>query len=219
MLPEIREKYARQALEAIRATTVFRGQWCGADGIRTNLPTISFGTRETAALYASQPNDRSLAAGRILHPRIWEVRLAVQKPYVLIEQDDEDPFFDLDVIALEFGRDVLRAVARDCSAAIQDTGGYDEIHRETGMYLGEMIEAWPERLDRLPPVLGFRALEVPEFVQALKDAGYDSVCLGGFGENSLEHEWHLFDADLAVDVETGEPVGWACQEEEASLSM
>lgn len=185
---------------------VYRGQWCGSGGLRSALPTMAFGTIEAARIYAEHPNDDRFAEGREIHAELFEARLIPRKIYARCGIDDHDPFFDLDVIAAEFGREVLRAIVSEHGAAVTETNGYEDLHVQTGLDLEEMIEAWPSGIAHLPPVPGHLALRVPEFVAALQVAGYDAVMLGGCGDNALELEWHIFDPELAVDAISGEPL-------------
>ena len=120
--------------------------------------------------------------------------------------EDTDPYIDLDVIGAEFGRDVVLSIVSDAMDAIEDTGGFIDLYEETGLSLIGMIKAWPEQVDRLPPVPAYLALQVDEFVEALKAAGYDAVAIGGSGETALEMEWHIFDASRARCARTGDPL-------------
>lgn len=195
------------ALALLDGMTVWRGQWCGEPVLRSALPTITFGSRAAAERYASEPNDRNLARGREVRPVLFEARLDLGRIWCRIAPDDFDPFIDLDAIASEFGREIMLAVVRDCRGQIEETGGYEDLHAETGLDLDGMLEAWTDRIGFLPPVLGHLALRVPEFVEALKAAGYDGVMIGGCGDNALEAEWHIFDPARALDPETGRPIG------------
>ena len=143
----------------------------------------------------------------MVRPLLFEVELRAARPVTTFDSDD--PFFDLDTLGARFGRDVVRALVRDHAASIRQTGSYQELSDTTGMDLGEMVEAWPDRIPTLPPVLAYLALETPDLVAALKAAGHDVVVVGGCGENALETEWHALDPacvrvirihDLAPDV-------------------
>jgi hypothetical protein len=197
----------RAALEYLAKTPVFRGQWCGGQGLRSNLPSFAFGSREAAETYATDPNDRTLAEGQTPEPVLFEAKLNVSQIYCKTSLKNCDPFFDLDVLGAEFGREVIEAICEAKGGAAENTQGYMDLEEETGRTLTEMVAAWPEDQDRLPPIDAYLALDVPELAQAMQAAGYDGVGFGGTGTTTMEMEWHIFDPDLAISVETGEPIG------------
>lgn len=205
--------FEQAAAASLAATTVWRGQWGAHEGLRSDLPTLAFGSKRTAEGYSANPNDRKLAEGQVIEPRLFEVRLCPGRIYARSETDHPDQFLDLDVIGTEFGRDVVRAIARDWGDAVEQTSAYDEMNHDHGLDLEGMIAAWPEKLHYLPPVPGYLALRVPEFVSALKEAGYDAVMVGGSGANAMEAEFHALDPDIVRDPQTGDPVAVWREEE------
>ena len=221
-----RMRINRKALDWLDRNTVHRGQYCGSNGLRYDLPTISFGTRRAAEFYAEHPNDSSLALEQKVVPRLFQARLDVSRIYCLTEFEKPDPFFDLDIIAEEFGRHVVIAIIRDYEDAIRNTQAFETLYHQTGFDLLEMVNAWPFANEYLPPVVGHLALRVPEFIDALKTGGYQAVALGGTGETRQEMEWHIFDPDRALDPISGKPLPCheipeqkmeSCPDEEMSL--
>jgi hypothetical protein len=190
----------------LQQNLVHRGQWCGAGALRSELPAMAFGTRSAANLYAQEPNNRILAKGREQKGEVFTARLAATKVYCRTALAACDPFFDLDVIGEDFGRDVMMAIAEEWGSSATRTGAYEELHAETGMSLDEMLAAWPQTLPQLPPVDAHLALRVPALLEALQDAGYDAVAIGGSGQTQGQMEWHIFDPSLARDPQTGEPL-------------
>ena len=172
---------------------VWRGQHSGAEQIETRLPTIAFGSREVAKLYALEPNDPDDDVVRSL---LFEARLSPKNPLVTCDPKWVDPFWDLDEIARTFGRDVMEIVAMQCRFSITDTNSYEKLHTETGFYFDEMIAAWPERISHLPPVEVWRALGIPDVTNILRARGHDLVVLGGSGESAGELEWHVLDPSI-----------------------
>ena len=89
--------------------------------------------------------------------------------------------------------------------SIEDTCVFLELEEQTGLRtILDMAENWPGSLHWLPPVPGYFALRVSEFIKALQCARYDSAAIGGSGETALEMEWHVFDAARAVYLCSGE---------------
>lgn len=185
---------------------VFRGQWCGGGALRSELPTMTFGTQQAAELYAGAPNNHILAKGQEIRGEIFMARLAARKVYCRTALADCDPFFDLDVIGNDFGRDVLEAVVAEWGSSATNSNAFEELHEETGLSLHEMVASWPDELPQLPPVDAHLALRVPALVEAIQSAGYDAVAIGGSGATHGQMEWHIFDPSLARDPETGEPL-------------
>lgn len=194
------------ALAWLRDNAVHRGQWCGSDGLRSALPTMTFGTHRAAAHYASIPNDRDLARDQHISPAIFTARLAATRVYCRTQLAHCDPFFDLDVLMNDFGRDLVEAVVRTCADSIRNTNAFEEMHAETGLSLDAMVAAYPDKLAWLPPVDAHIALREPAMIAALQAAGYDAVAIGGSGETHGEMEWHVLDPMMAVDAVTGVPL-------------
>lgn len=188
----------------------FRGQHGKPDErlIQTRLPTIVFTPEpDTANLYAQQPNNRKDFAEA---PRVVVADLEMKNP---IRTDDIDPFFDLSDLVEAVGLDAVLELAEDTTFedAVMGTDNFDEYRRnnfplsmeEDGqttypredfdeLSLREILEQHPDSIDQLYG-LAWVALQNEKFVQALKDAGYDSAVIGGSGENSGEVEYHVFD--------------------------
>jgi hypothetical protein len=197
---------------------VYRGQWCGGGALRSELPTMTFGTRQAAELYAGSPNNLALAKDLTLHSEIFTARLAARKVYCRTALADCDPFFDLDLIGEEFGRDVLEAVVAEWGSSATNSNAYEEMHEDTGLSLFEMVARWPNEIPRLPPVDAHLALRVPALIAAIQSAGYDAVAIGGAGATHGQMEWHIFDPSLAKDPETGDPLPVFSEDHELEIT-
>ena len=57
-----------------------------------------------------------------------------------------------------------------------------------------------------PTYRGISRRRNPEFITALKEAGYDGMAFGGSGETMMEMEWHVFDPSQAISVLSGRPL-------------
>lgn len=199
-------------------TTVYRGQWCGSDEIASELPAIAFGSQDAASTYATTPNQVVKARTMEQHPVVFAARLHMERPYCLTRIEHCDPFLDLDIVGEEFGRDVVEALVRDWGEAIENSNAFEEMSADTGRTLDEMVAAWPSSQEQLPPIEAYHAIDTPEFLSALKTAGYDGMAFGGSGETMSEMEWHVFDASQAVSVLSGQPLSSA-REVDVDLEM
>ena len=210
---EICEAAAKKVLEQV---TVWRGQWGGEAGLRSALPTIAFGSHAAATIYAHSPNDRTLSAAAPA-PQVFEARLTPSRVYARMMPDAGDSFLDLDVVAEDFGDDMVDLLIREFGSHIKDTGSFEHLFSEHGIDLPQMPAAWREgRLPYLPPMQAYLALQQPEFVEALRGAGYDAVLIGGCGMNAREREWHALDPAIIRDPMTGERLPLWSEEPEHS---
>lgn len=192
---EAREKLIRELFA--HGVQVWRGQIEGAGEIRSALPATAYGSREAASLYAMQANDRSLAKPGD-EPFVTPAVLRPKRVFAAAMPDDEDPFVDLEVVAVCFGRDTAERLARELAGHVQDTNSFEEISAETGIDdPAEMVRLWPGTVQRLPCVLMHEALRLEWFADTLREAGYDAVLIGGSGETALELEWHVLDPAIA----------------------
>lgn len=207
------------ALDHLVKNSVYRGQWGGERTLRSDLPSFAFGSREAAGIYANEPNDRTLAGDTPnIQPVIHEASLQVSKVYCRTNLEDSDPFFDLDELGEDFGRDIVTFLAEIHADNIEDTQSFLDLQEETGRSLEEMVDAWPLRQERLPCIEAHVALREPGMIEALQKAGYDAVAIGGSGQNAMEMEFHIFDADLAINPVTGAPFGaWQAPEDPDEL--
>ena len=196
---EIRERLRRNgrlAAAELARTPLWRGQR-RSGGVETRLPSIAFGTREAATIYAENPNDRTFAeteTSPFVAPAVLEPRRAVFAPF---PPGEGDPFLDMDVVDLVLGPDAVARMTRDLSAAMSETAAWEGIVAETGFSdPAEALLAWGGDPSRMPPVLTHEALRLPWFVSALVRVGYDAVLTGGCGANALEDEWHALDPEI-----------------------
>jgi hypothetical protein len=194
--------YEAAALAWLRQHDVYRGQWCGAGALRTDLPAMTFGTERAAEHYAAIPNDHNLANSQEISPEVFRAKLEVTKVYCRTALGDCDPFFDLDTLLNDFGRDLVDNLVKTCASSIENTNAFEELHTETGMPLKEMVAAYPGGISHLPPMDAYIAMRQPAFIEALIEAGYDAVAIGGAGDTHGEMEWHIWDPALAIDPDT-----------------
>lgn len=169
---------------------VYRGEH-GADtsgDVQTRSPSITFGDREGANLYATQPNNRK-ADPEALAPRVTPVYLRIENPIV---NTPDDPFIDFSTLIAAIGEEQAREIALRHADSIVNTGNWEENFQADFDSVEDVVRFAPERLGELY-VLAFKVLDDPEAVQALRAAGYDGAVTAGFGDNHDESEYRVFE--------------------------
>jgi hypothetical protein len=175
---------------------VWRGEHgpVGTGRFATRHGSLSFGTRETACLYAISPNERYNDPVAVA-PRVSPFYLRIARP---VMNDADDPFIDMAHLIRALGRDAARAVALRLSSHITRTGQWEEdFAGEWGADLDGLLRARPSVLDDLYGV-AHPFLDDPDLCRLLAAAGYDGAVCGGWGDNACEPEWRLIDHDAAV---------------------
>jgi len=178
--------------EAGKPLVVYRGQHSGASDPETRLGSYTFGDRATASLYAMEPNDAT--QDRVAEaPFVIPAYLSIQKP--ILNQADGDPYIDFDKLVDALGLDETVAILRadmDLRDAAENTSAWQEGPGEEYASISEMLDKAPARVRELA-ALAFNVLDKPSVVAALKAAGFDGAVHGGFGENTGETEYRVFD--------------------------
>lgn len=88
----------------------------------------------------------------------------------------------------------------------QERRSRTKIARASTSTFGNTIVSYPATLSYLPPLEAYQALREQAFVEALQAAGYDAIAFGGSGATAVTMEWHIFDPELAISPETGQPL-------------
>lgn len=172
-------------------TIVWRGEHGLVDATRfaTRHGSLSFGTRETACLYALNPNDRR-SDPIAISPRVTPSYLRIVRP---VMNDPDDPFIDMVHLIRAIGREAARDAALHLSAHVTRTGQWEEeFAGEWGADLAGLLRAKPSVLDDLYGV-AHPFLDDATLCRLLAAAGYDGAVCGGWGENACEPEWRLID--------------------------
>jgi hypothetical protein len=171
--------------------------WRGEHGPHTsdfqsNLASLSFGSREAACLYATEPNDHRMS---IDAPRVSPWLLRIARP---VMNDPDDPFIDLPLLARAIGREATTAIAVRMAEHIVDTGNWQDHFQDLwGSDVAGLLRWRPASMDDLY-LVAYQVFDDPEAVGLLQAAGHDGAICGGMGANALETEWRLFDAHHAL---------------------
>lgn len=171
--------------------------WRGEHGrnegdFHTALASLSFGSREAACIYATDPNDRRMTPHS---PRVSPWLLRIVRP---VMNDPDDPFIDLPLLARAIGREATAAIAVRMSSHIVATNNWEDRFQDLwGSDVAGLLRWRPASLDDLY-LTAYQVFDDPEAVSLLRAAGHDGAICGGMGENALETEWRLFDAKGAL---------------------
>lgn len=194
----IHDRHARNSLAARAALAVqpvWRGQRC-TEAMQSRLPTLCFGDRETASLYAIDPNDRT-AVDTHSDPVVFPAVLHARRVFAPWAPGNGDPFLDIEDVAALFGRAAARRLVAELEGTMRDTGAWEELSQAHPFASPlDAFDAWPETCPFLPPAQMYQALLCDWFVEILRAHGYDAVLTGGAGMNALEDEWHVLDQDI-----------------------
>lgn len=175
-------------------TTVWRGEHGEHDGrdFRTRHGSLSFGGRETACVYAQNPNERGDHAWA---PRVSAWHLRIERP---VMNDPSDPFMDLGLLVAALGRERTIGIALQHADRIVDTGHWIEEYADLwGGDVAGLLRFRPAALDDLY-VQAFVVMDDRAVCGELARLGYDGAICGGWGENALETEWRLIDPANAL---------------------
>ncbi len=171
----------------------------GQKGFRTNLGSISFGSKRAATIYATNPNDGSLAGRDVINPIVHAVCLDIRNPLVC----SLDPFVEMDDLIATFGLEEAAKYAIRYSEYVHSTSIWSEIEDVFGYQSVEQLYASsPHLLTRLYCNV-YPLLDDPEFVELARQAGFDGAMYGGSGETALEAEFRVFSADQVINPKTG----------------
>lgn len=182
--------------EAGTPIVVWRGEHGPTSGRRfaTRHGSLSFGTRETACLYAISPNELHNDPVAIA-PRVSPFYLRITRP---VMNDPDDPFIDMTHLIRALGREAAMDAALRLSSHVTRTGLWEEGYaQEWGSDLAGLLTARPSALDDLYGI-AHPFLDDPELCRLLAGAGYDGAVCGGWGANACEPEWRLIDQAGAV---------------------
>lgn len=157
---------------------VYRGECCSADisTVRSKLPSIYFGTVETANVYAKG----SFFTGT---PRVYPVRLSMERPFI---NQPNDPFLDVSTLMELLGFDRAYGLALKYSTLIEATDHWRERLNKDERYssLEDYLAGWPEN-----KLGGLYFQAYPFFtdwanIQVLVRLGYDGAIHAGSGIGS-----------------------------------
>ncbi|CAM5356022.1 hypothetical protein SSTU70S_05524 [Stutzerimonas stutzeri] len=165
---------------------VYRGEHGPSDAVfNSRLGSLSFGSFETARLYATVPNDHRDVAE---HPRVTPAYLAIKCP--LTCNLDADPFIDFSVLSAALGEAQARAIALDLQDAIYETQAWLDLAAEGYTSLADALEHDRHSLSRLY-VEAYRVFDDHAYVAQIRAAGFDGAIYGGSGANSGELEYRV----------------------------
>lgn len=174
----------------------WRGEHGAHDGgdLQTRHGSLSFGDRNTACIYATDPNDRH---DIVVAPRVSAWYLRIRRP---VMNEPSDPFMDLPLLIDAIGREHTTELALRMSSGIMETNNWEEkFSDQWGCDLEGLLRFRPACLDELY-LPAYRIMDDREACAMLARAGYDGAICCGMGENALETEWRVIDPADALPV-------------------
>jgi hypothetical protein len=177
--------------------TVFRGEH-GENSLMSTLGSFSFSDNiETARFYALNPNNK------VLHPvakqpRVLTAVVSIKMPII---NTPDDPFLDFSVLAPMFTLTERVELALRFAPYVTETNNWEELFSSDYSSLRDLLEFSPERIDELY-MLAFPLLDDKHFIAHLTAAGYDGAIHAGYGENSGEIEYKVFNKNQIKVINT-----------------
>jgi hypothetical protein len=172
----------------------WRGEHGAHDGrdFQTRHGSLSFGDRDTACIYATDPNDQ---ADVVVAPRVSAWYLRIRRP---VMNEPSDPFMDLPLLIDAIGRARTTELALRLSSGIMATNNWeDNFAPEWGCDVAGLLRSRPASLDELY-LPAYQIMDDAEACGMLARAGYDGAICCGMGENALETEWRVIDPSDAL---------------------
>lgn len=168
---------------------VFRGQHGTAEHWdETERGSLSFGSADTASIYAEEPNDRRHAVSA---PKVFPVYLDLRNPFV---DCVDDPFVELSYYANIFGLAETQRLAVKFKDWVHNTNAWEEVSGDCET-VEALIAQRPEQLMELCLQL-YPILDDAEEVARLRARGFDGAIHAGSGYGSAEApEYRVFSTE------------------------
>jgi hypothetical protein len=178
----------------------YRGEYGPSDRLSTELGSYSFGTKDAANLYATDPNK----VGNVTEAmKVFPAQLSIRKPLV---NAPGDAFIDLPILRKALGKKEFDRVVRENADRIEGTNAFEELADAKGYTsVLDLIKKNPKDLDNLATQL-YPILDDPRSVKALQRRGYDGAIYGGSGATGGEPEYRVFSASQAVSPYGNQPM-------------
>jgi hypothetical protein len=164
---------------------VYRGEYGDTHlPVHSRLASISFGTREAANAYATNPNNTYDCAQT---PRVMAAYLSIKKPLI---NNPNDPFIDFPILASAIGAENARDVFVKFGDYLYNTDNW-----ASNFEMYESVDQVPlNEMDGLYLDL-YPLLDDPSVVSLLKANGFDGAIHAGAGRTAREPEYKVFSAD------------------------
>jgi hypothetical protein len=177
--------------EAGKPVLAYRGEYGPGSGLSTQQGSLSYGTKDAANLYATNPN----TGAAVDAAKVFPSYLSIRKPLV---NDPTDPFIDLGVLRKALGEAEFSRVVKNNSGLIERTGAFDRLATERGYTsVADVMKKDPKALNSLYVDI-YPILDDAQAVKTLQKRGYDGAIYGGSGATAREPEYRVFGASQAV---------------------
>jgi hypothetical protein len=183
-----------------RPLTAYRGEYGPSDRLSTELGSYSFGTKDAANLYATEPNNFSNVAEAM---KVFPAQLSIRKPVV---NAPGDSYIDLPALRKALGKKEFDRVVQKNAGNIEDTQAFEDLADAKGYTsVLDLMRKNPKDLDSLYTQL-YPILDDPKSVKVLQKRGYDGAIYGGSGATGGEAEYRVFSASQAISPYGNKPM-------------
>lgn len=173
---------------------VFRGQYGSTTAqLQSKLPSITFGSLETAKLYATEPNNRGDV---VVKPVVLSAIIQISNPII---KNEDDCFADFDILVEKLGADFMWCMAEKHSYHIYNTNNWGDNYSKYNSISG-LKEANPKEIANLY-VDAYVLLDDSEFVAYAKEQGYDGAIHMGNGQTCSELEYRIFSEEQVLKLQ------------------
>jgi hypothetical protein len=178
--------------EAGKPVMAYRGEYGPSNSMSTNLGSYSFGTKEAANLYASEPNN---AKATVEAMKVFPAQLSIRKPLI---NDPGDPFVDLKLLKQALGPKEFDRVVKKNIGFVEGTNAFEELADAKGYNsVLDLMKKNPKDLDNLYMEV-YPILDDVKAVKTLQRKGYDGAIYGGSGATAHEPEYRVFSQSQAI---------------------
>jgi hypothetical protein len=193
--------------------TAYRGEHgpnTDNDILHSRRGSYSFGSKEAALTYATNPND--IKKDTLHSPRLIQAQLTINNP---VFNDPDDPFVDLKLLINAVGLERTIMIARAQIDHLSNTDNWADVieakqldHLEPKEALEQLLVMGGDTaLDELY-MDAYPVFDEPDYVAWFVEAGFDGLIQGGNGETAMQAEYKIFSPEqaLVLSVEPLEPV-------------
>lgn len=172
----------------------FRGQYGSTVArIQSKLPSITFGSLETAKLYSTHPNN---SKDTIIKSIVLSVVIQIMNPII---NNADDCFAEFDLLIEKLGAEFMWYMAEKHSDYIYITDNWEENYSNYVSISG-LKQNNPKELSNLY-MNAYVLLDDEELITRSKELGYDGAIHIGNGLTLDELEYRIFSEEQIIHIE------------------
>lgn len=175
--------------------TVYRGEHGTPEvgsAFQSKLGSISFGSIDSAKIYAKSPNDRS---DQVQAARVIKAAIEINNP---IFNNELDPFVDFVLLRPVIGDEKLIEMARDLEDHLLNTDNFLCLLDDNGCQsFDELLKKAGANILNDIYVDAYPVFDDPKYIGWFKEAGFDGAVHRGAGETMDDVEYKIFSSEQA----------------------